>query len=50
MSTVQAMDPGNRDSAYCIVDLDSRRPVEFGTLDNQAMLEHLIAPAPYDRA
>ena len=50
MSTVLAIDPGNRDSAYCIVDLDSRRPVEFGKLNNQAMLEHLITPAPYDRA
>lgn len=33
-----AIDPGNRESAYCILDVETRRPVQFGKLPNTELL------------
>ena len=44
-----AIDPGNVDSAYVVVDGDRRRPLEFGKLPNQELLDHL-ADLEIDRA
>lgn len=35
MSRVLAIDPGNVDSAFCIVDAESLTPVEFGKVNNK---------------
>lgn len=38
MSTILAIDPGNQESAYCYVDADTRRPLEFGKVVNDDLL------------
>jgi hypothetical protein len=38
--TVLAIDPGNTESAYVIID-GNRRPVDFGKLSNADLLRHL---------
>lgn len=47
-----AIDPGNRESAYCILDTDTWRPSEFAKVDNADMLGDLgvLNTATYDRA
>lgn len=37
---ILAVDPGNEQSAYCLID-DERRPIEHGKVDNAQMLEYI---------
>ena len=36
---VLAIDPGNIESAYCILDKETYKPIEFGKLPNEEVLE-----------
>lgn len=35
---ILAIDPGNIESAYCIIDENTYKPIEFGKIDNTYML------------
>ncbi|MBR5303430.1 MAG: hypothetical protein IKU37_01220 [Candidatus Gastranaerophilales bacterium] len=35
---ILSIDPGNIESAYCIIDKDTYTPIEFGKIDNHSML------------
>ena len=37
-----AIDPGNLDSGYCLMDTETLRPIEFGKISNHE-LENLLA-------
>lgn len=37
--TLLAIDPGNVESGYCIVDVDTLKPLEHGKVDNFEMLD-----------
>lgn len=39
MSTVLAIDPGNAESGWCVIDGDTRRPLHFGKVDNDVLLD-----------
>ena len=36
---VLAIDPGNAESGWCVIDADTRRPLEFGKDDNDDLLD-----------
>lgn len=36
--TILAIDPGNIESAYCLIDAKTYKPIEFGKIDNTMML------------
>jgi hypothetical protein len=38
---ILAIDPGNEKSAYVVID-DTLKPVDFGKLDNQILLNHIL--------
>lgn len=38
---ILAIDPGNIESAYCIIEKETYKPIEFGKLDNQQMLKQI---------
>ncbi len=38
---VFAIDPGNTYSAYCVVDTETRRPLDFAKLSNEALREYI---------
>lgn len=38
---VLAIDPGNEESAYCVIDVKTLRPVDFGKIENEE-LRHYI--------
>lgn len=38
---IMAIDPGNVESAYCLIDEKTYKPVEFGKIDNTLMLVKL---------
>lgn len=44
---ILAIDPGNTDTGYAVLDADSRRPLEFDKIDNQAFRTKILAGA-YD--
>jgi hypothetical protein len=46
VSTVLAIDPGNVQSAYCLIDVDTRRPLEFAKLPNDELRAQLRDPTP----
>lgn len=48
MRFVFAIDPGNIDSAYCIIDVDSRQPIEFAKIENRELAERLAKFGCYD--
>ena len=39
---ILAIDPGNVDSAYCLIDEKTYKPIEFGKLSNQQVLMKVI--------
>lgn len=41
MNRLTAIDPGNRASAYVVIDVDTRRPVEFAKLPNADVRDRL---------
>ena len=43
MSTcpIIAIDPGNAQSGYCVIDRSTLRPLEFGKIDNAELLQKL---------
>jgi hypothetical protein len=41
VSRIFAIDPGNTDSAYVVIDHATRRPLEFDKLDNWALIDRL---------
>lgn len=40
-----AIDPGNVQSGYCVIDQKSLRPLEFGKIDNEELLKKLESAA-----
>lgn len=36
---ILAIDPGNKESAYCIIEVSTYKPLEFGKEDNKVILE-----------
>ncbi len=36
---ILAIDPGNIESAYCVIDKNNYKPVEFGKIDNNQLIE-----------
>lgn len=38
---ILAIDPGNIESAYCIIEKETYKPIEFGKIDNQQMLRQI---------
>ncbi len=43
MSTLLAVDPGNAESAYCLIDATNRAPLEFAKVRNDWLLGYLTA-------
>lgn len=45
MSTcpIIAIDPGNAQSGYCVIDRNTLRPLEFGKVDNAELLRKLAS-------
>ena len=39
-----AIDPGNRQSAYCVIDCNTLRPLEFGKVDNEDCATSWFSP------
>lgn len=39
MSTILAIDPGDQESAYCLIDAGTRRPLEFAKEPNAEVLD-----------
>jgi hypothetical protein len=50
--TILAIDPGNQQSAYCLIDADTRRPLEFAKVPNDHLRLRLgnLGPLEWDRA
>jgi hypothetical protein len=42
MTRVLAIDPGNIESAYALIDAETRRPIEVAKLPNEEVLERLM--------
>ena len=38
---ILAIDPGNIESAYCIIEKETYKPIEFGKIDNQQLLKQI---------
>lgn len=47
-----AVDPGNTESAYVVIDMASREPVDMGKLPNNQLLDRIVSRRghPVDRA
>lgn len=45
MMPIIAIDPGNVQSGYCVIDRKSLRPLEFGKIDNEELLKKLESAA-----
>ena len=48
MSKILAIDPGNIESAYCIMDSDTYTPIKFGKVENE-MLLYEVEKEKYDK-
>lgn len=44
---ILAIDPGNIQSAYCIIDKTSYKPIEFGKIDNNDLREKMLSDLKY---
>ena len=53
MGRILAIDPGNTESGWVVIDLDTRRPIEFAKTPNDELLDNLWYPLSgaddYDR-
>lgn len=38
---ILAIDPGNIESAYCIIEKETYKPIEFGKIDNYKLLKQI---------
>lgn len=38
---ILAIDPGNIESAYCLIDTDTYKPLEFGKIENNELLNRI---------
>lgn len=41
MANILAIDPGNMESGYCIIDSETKRPKEFGKIENRHVLDRI---------
>ena len=41
MPAVLAFDPGNVETAYCLIDTETRKPIEFGKVKNEDALVYI---------
>ena len=41
MGYILAFDPGNVETAYCLIETETRKPIEFGKVENDSALEYL---------
>ena len=48
MSKIMSIDPGNIESAYCIIDTDTYTPVKFGKVENEILL-YEVEKEKYDK-
>ena len=39
--TILAIDTGNEESAYCLIDRETYKPIEFGKVNNYELLEYM---------
>ena len=39
---ILAIDPGNIESAYCLIEKETYKPVEFGKIPNHELLEYMV--------
>lgn len=39
--TILSIDPGNIESAYCLIDKETYKPIEFGKIDNALLLKKI---------
>lgn len=40
---ILAFDPGNEQTAYCLIDRETRKPIEFGKVKNEDALRYMYA-------
>lgn len=40
--TILAIDTGNEESGYCLIDVETYKPIEFGKIDNTQMLMKVL--------
>ena len=45
---VLALDVGTTETGYCVVDSETRKPLEFGKVDNDLLLDRLMGHYPID--
>jgi len=45
---VLALDVGTTETGYCVVDSETRKPLEFGKIDNALLLDRLMGHYPFD--
>jgi hypothetical protein len=45
---VLALDVGTIETGYCVVDSETRKPIEFGKVDNNLLLDRLMGHYPFD--
>lgn len=38
---ILAIDPGNIESAYCLIDKETYKPIEFGKIDNDRLIDKI---------
>ena len=46
--TILALDPGNTQTGYAVIEMPEFRLVEFGKIDNDVMLDRIIGLPPVD--
>lgn len=48
MSKIMSIDPGNIESAYCIIDTETYTPIKFGKVENEILL-YEVEKEDYDK-
>lgn len=43
---ILAIDPGNIESAYCVIDKNTYKPIEFDKIENEKLLEYIYDYLP----